>query len=242
MAPCRTGLSDPSAPGPLSPHLLNPVGRLWAFLVSVETRGEEDAAAGCAVSDYLGLEPASPALGSALAAVLRMPGLARTALAAAEPPGFPRPSVEAALDEADGAIAVLGRPEAPLRLVRRHVGPPTMATLKGTSAWLIGAGGARVLSGAALEALRRRALDVAAAVDRAPAGPLGIVRDRARGVLDAVRLLPLTGPDGIEAEASSLADLLGTRPDIRAAIAAGPGVEGAVRELTEALAAFATAS
>src|SRR3954468_7291017 len=95
-----------SAGGPLSPHLLNPVGRLWAFLVAAGTRGEGDAPAALAVADHLALEHGSPVLFTALAAVLRMPRLARTALAGAEPPrDLPRAALDAALAEADAAIA-----------------------------------------------------------------------------------------------------------------------------------------
>lgn len=224
----------------LSPHLLNPVGRVWALLVSVRTRGSPDAPAHVAVGDHVGLEPGvSPVLYLALAAVLRLPAGARAAIAASDPPAALAPAaIASALAEAEQAVEILGRPTALIRSVREGYGDDALATLKGASAALIGTG-APTGSGAALERIRVLASVLRAAGDSAPQPLSGFLVDHATGVLDAVRLFPLTGPGGLADEAGRLVGRLSLRPDIRTVLADSPGSERLVRDLLGRLEAFA---
>jgi hypothetical protein len=237
LAPGEVSDEPPVTAG-LSPLLFNAPGRLWAFLVSVRTRGENDAPAWSAIADYLGLGTGSALIAAALAAAARMPRQARDELAGVEPPpALPRGSLDAALADARGAITALVAPGAPLGRVREAYGPSTLTTLKGAGAWLIGAGdGARAGSGAALAVIGRLAEQARVAGTAAPDGVTAL-QGRVAAVIDAVRLFPLTGQAGLVDAGRAIEEVL-RRPDVRAAAGAVQGLERHVQELAASLRAF----
>jgi hypothetical protein len=238
LAPGEVSDEPPVTAG-LSPLLFNAPGRLWAFLVSVRTRGENDAPAWSAIADYLGLGTGSALIAAALAAAARMPRQARDELAGVEPPpALPRGSLDAALADARGAITALVAPGAPLGRVREAYGPSTLTTLKGAGAWLIGAGdGARAGSGAALAGIGRLAEEARTATTAAPDAGVAVLQARVAAVVDAVRLFPLTGQTGLVDAARAIEEVL-RRPDVRAAAGAVQGLERHVQELAASLRAF----
>jgi hypothetical protein len=237
MTSPRDVSADPAAGAALSPLLSNAPGRLWVFLVSVRTRGADDAPAWSAVADYLALGTDGALIARARAAAAGMPRQARDELAAADPPPtLPRGSLDAALADAGGAMAALTAPGAALGAVRGAYGPSTLATLKGAGAWLIGLSDAGPAgAGAALAEIGRRARETGTAVAAAPHGTA--LQQRVAAVLDAIRLFPLAGPAGIAEASRDLGEVL-RRPDVRAATGRVPGLEGEVQELAASLRAF----